>query len=54
VAYKIVMKTANHNSWALSRECASVCHSPRLMSYTSPMITNTQVIYCMSAGAINN
>jgi hypothetical protein len=52
VPYKIVMNTANHNSWALSRECALVCHSPRLMSYISPMITNIQVIYCMSAGAI--
>jgi hypothetical protein len=44
-AYKTVMKTANQSSCALRREWELVRHTPRLMSYRSPSITNTQVIY---------
>lgn len=41
----IVMNTANHNSCALSKECESLLHSPRLISYMSPRTTNTQVAW---------
>jgi hypothetical protein len=45
IAYKRVMKAANHNSCALSSELESDRHSPRLMSYVLPKITKTQVAW---------